>query len=158
MGMKGTKVWQVLRMLSLIGEKRETIYVWCYLNSMSRYVFRTKEILSRERQWRTRSSILQSTGKHFAKNIMAILNSVKMREEGKYSKAAPPVAGGPPTSRPGQPPAVPRQPLPGYNRLIYYFGSVCLFILLAYISFPFSEARGKKWSPFLSSWKTLTNR
>ena len=95
---------------------------------MSHYVFRTKEILSRERQWRTRSSILQSTGKHFAKNIMAILNSVKMREEGKYSKAAPPVAGGPPTSRPGQPPAVPRQPLPGYNRLAYYFLSFCCYV------------------------------
>ena len=58
---------------------------------------------------------------------MAILNSVKMREEGKYSKAAPPVAGGPPTSRPGQPPAVPRQPLPGYNRLAYYLLLFCCY-------------------------------
>jgi len=74
---------------------------------------RTKEILSRERQWRTRTTILQSNGKQFAKNIIAILNSVKAREEGRYAKpAAPP---GAPGARPGMPPA-PRQPLPGYNR------------------------------------------
>jgi len=77
---------------------------------------RTKEILSRERQWRTRSTILQSTGKHFAKNILAILTSVKAREEGKYAKPAPPMGGGPPMSRPGSMPPPPRQNLPGYNR------------------------------------------
>jgi len=43
----------------------------------------TKDIVSRERQWRTRTTILQSTGKQFAKNIFAILQSVKAREEGK---------------------------------------------------------------------------
>lgn len=43
----------------------------------------TKDIVSRERQWRTRSTILQSNGKQFSKNILAILNSVKAREEGK---------------------------------------------------------------------------
>jgi len=74
---------------------------------------RTKEILSRERQWRTRTTILQSNGKQFAKNIMAILNSVKAREEGRYAKPAPPP--GAPGARPGMPSA-PRQPLPGYNR------------------------------------------
>ena len=78
---------------------------------------RTKEILSRERQWRTRSTILQSSGKQFAKNILAITNGVKAREEGRFAKPAPVVPlGGPPTvSRPGLPPPT-RQALPGYNR------------------------------------------
>lgn len=49
----------------------------------------TKDIISRERQWRTRTSILQSTGKMFAKNIMAILQSVKLREEGKHRPMQP---------------------------------------------------------------------
>lgn len=49
----------------------------------------TKDIISRERQWRTRTSILQSTGKMFAKNIMAILQSVKLREEGKARPLQP---------------------------------------------------------------------
>lgn len=49
----------------------------------------TKDIISRERQWRTRTSILQSTGKMFAKNIMAILQSVKLREEGKARPIQP---------------------------------------------------------------------
>merc|ERR1719275_100667 len=74
---------------------------------------RTKEIISRERQWRTRTTILQSNGKQFAKNIFAILTSVKAREEGRYAKPAP--APGAPGARPGMPPA-PRVPLPGYNR------------------------------------------
>ena len=91
---------------------------------------RTKEIISRERQWRTRTTILQSNGKQFAKNIFAILTSVKVmivvrivsilktfifqaREEGRYAKPAP--APGAPGARPGMPPA-PRVPLPGYNR------------------------------------------
>jgi len=43
----------------------------------------TKDIVSRERQWRTRTTILQSNGKHFTKSIMAILTAVKAREEGK---------------------------------------------------------------------------
>jgi len=69
---------------------------------------RTKEILGRERQWRTRTTILQSNGKQFAKNVLAILASVKAREEGRSGKpmAPPPstprVGGamGPPASRP----------------------------------------------------------
>merc|ERR1712126_525327 len=77
---------------------------------------RTKEILSRERQWRTRSTILQSNGKQFSKNILAILGGVKAREEGKYSKPAPPMGGAPALSRPGHLPPAPRQNLPGYNR------------------------------------------
>ncbi|KAG5678367.1 hypothetical protein PVAND_008049 [Polypedilum vanderplanki] len=43
----------------------------------------TKDILKRERQWRTRTTILQSTGKTFHKNIMALLQSIKAREEGR---------------------------------------------------------------------------
>lgn len=43
----------------------------------------TKDIISRERQWRTRTTILQSTGKLFAKNILAILQGIKAREEGR---------------------------------------------------------------------------
>merc|ERR1719422_2610459 len=76
---------------------------------------RTKEILSRERQWRTRTTILQSNGKRFDKNIFAILSSVKAREEGRYAKPAP--APGAPGARPGMPPA-PREPRPGYNRYV----------------------------------------
>ncbi|XP_045468144.1 parafibromin-like [Harmonia axyridis] len=44
----------------------------------------TKDIISRERQWRTRTTILQSTGKTFAKNILAMLHSIKAREEGRH--------------------------------------------------------------------------
>lgn len=43
----------------------------------------TKDIISRERQWRTRTTILQSTGKTFYKNISALLSSIKAREEGR---------------------------------------------------------------------------
>ncbi|EEZ97432.2 parafibromin [Tribolium castaneum] len=43
----------------------------------------TKDIISRERQWRTRTTILQSNGKTFAKNILAMLHSIKAREEGR---------------------------------------------------------------------------
>lgn len=51
----------------------------------------TKDILSRERQWRTRTTILQSTGKMFAKNIFAILQGVKNREEGRSRPVQPPI-------------------------------------------------------------------
>lgn len=49
----------------------------------------TKDIISRERQWRTRTTILQSTGKIFAKNIMAILQGIKNREEGRSRPIQP---------------------------------------------------------------------
>lgn len=52
----------------------------------------TKDILSRERQWRTRTTILQSSGKMFAKNILAILHGIKAREEGRQRPPQPPVA------------------------------------------------------------------
>ncbi|XP_041369422.1 parafibromin-like [Gigantopelta aegis] len=42
----------------------------------------TRDIVSRERLWRTRTTILQSVGKQFAKNIFSILQSIKAREEG----------------------------------------------------------------------------
>jgi len=74
---------------------------------------RTKEIVSRERQWRTRTTILQSNGKNFSKNILAILQSVKAREEGKHFK--PPAPQGGPGARVGMSLA-PRGPRPGYNR------------------------------------------
>ena len=43
----------------------------------------TTEIILRERNWRTRSNILQSVGKNFSKNVFALLSSVKAKEEGK---------------------------------------------------------------------------
>uniref|UniRef100_A0A1A9W750 Parafibromin n=1 Tax=Glossina brevipalpis TaxID=37001 RepID=A0A1A9W750_9MUSC len=43
----------------------------------------TKDIISRERIWRTRTNILQSSDKLFAKNILAILAGIKAREEGR---------------------------------------------------------------------------
>lgn len=46
----------------------------------------TKDIIKRERQWRTRTTILQSTGKMFHKNISALLQSIKAREEGKIQQ------------------------------------------------------------------------
>lgn len=49
----------------------------------------TKDIISRERQWRTRTTILQSTGKVFAKNILAILQGIKSREEGRPRPVLP---------------------------------------------------------------------
>jgi len=47
----------------------------------------TKDILSRERQLRTRTSVLQSNGKQFLQNILAILTSIKAIEEGKVQPA-----------------------------------------------------------------------
>lgn len=51
----------------------------------------TKDIISRERQWRTRTTCLQSSGKLFAKNILAILQGIKNREEGRARPVAPPI-------------------------------------------------------------------
>ncbi|KAK2163897.1 hypothetical protein LSH36_72g00007 [Paralvinella palmiformis] len=47
----------------------------------------TRDIVSRERQWRTRTTILQSTGKQFAKNIFGILQSLRAREEGSHHRS-----------------------------------------------------------------------
>lgn len=43
----------------------------------------TKDIIKRERQWRTRATILQSSGKNFQKSVMAHLATIKAREEGR---------------------------------------------------------------------------
>lgn len=51
----------------------------------------TKDIISRERQWRTRTTILQSSGKVFAKSIMSLLQSIKAREEGRVKPVQPPI-------------------------------------------------------------------
>ncbi|XP_053738979.1 parafibromin [Synchiropus splendidus] len=50
----------------------------------------TRDIVSRERVWRTRMTILQSSGKNFSKSIFAILQSVKAREEGRAPEQRPP--------------------------------------------------------------------
>ncbi|XP_046675123.1 parafibromin-like isoform X1 [Homalodisca vitripennis] len=47
-----------------------------------------KDILARERRGRTRTTILQSTGKMFAQNVFAILQSVKVKEESKHRPPA----------------------------------------------------------------------
>ncbi|XP_041974171.1 parafibromin [Aricia agestis] len=69
----------------------------------------TKDILSRERQWRTRTTVLQSNGKTFAKSILAHLASVKAREEGRPGVPRPQ-----PVVMP-QPSAIPQQQTQ-YNR------------------------------------------
>lgn len=48
-----------------------------------RVILADDTIVSRERQWRTRDTILLSTGKTFGKNVFAILQSLKIREEGR---------------------------------------------------------------------------
>jgi len=72
----------------------------------------TRDIVSRERRWRTRTTILQSAGKEFAKNIFLVLNSVKAREEGSQ-KAQHTSQNSAPTQAPQA-----RQPqvVSGYNR------------------------------------------
>jgi parafibromin len=52
----------------------------------------TRDIVSRERQWRTRTTILQSGGRLFAKNVFGILQSIKVREEGGNRQQAADVA------------------------------------------------------------------
>ncbi|CAM1328613.1 CDC73 (predicted), partial [Pycnogonum litorale] len=49
----------------------------------------TKDIISRERQWRTRTTILQTTGKSFAKSIIGILQAIKAKEEGRHNPQIP---------------------------------------------------------------------
>jgi len=73
----------------------------------------TRDIVSRERLWRTRTSVLQSVGKQFAKNIFSILQSIKAREEGtSRSQGGGAHTGG------SQPAAQPARPtvISGYNR------------------------------------------
>ncbi|MCL4132926.1 UNVERIFIED_CONTAM: hypothetical protein GTU68_043929 [Idotea baltica] len=46
----------------------------------------TKDITTKERQWRTRTTILQSSGKQFS-SIIGLLKNIKMREEGRLRQA-----------------------------------------------------------------------
>ncbi|CAH1643533.1 unnamed protein product [Spodoptera littoralis] len=63
----------------------------------------TKDIMSRERQWRTRTTVLQSNGKVFAKSILALLGSIRAREEGRPGAPRPqPIVMPQPTSLPQQ--------------------------------------------------------
>ncbi|XP_068628382.1 parafibromin [Battus philenor] len=63
----------------------------------------TKGIISRERQWRTRTTVLQSNGKMFAKSILALLGSIRAREEGRPGAPRPqPVVMPPPAVLPAQ--------------------------------------------------------
>ncbi|KAJ2946481.1 hypothetical protein O0L34_g12530 [Tuta absoluta] len=63
----------------------------------------TKDIISRERQWRTRTTVLQSNGKIFAKSILALLSSIKAREEGRPGIPRPqPIIMPQPTALPAQ--------------------------------------------------------
>ncbi|CAF1149857.1 unnamed protein product [Adineta ricciae] len=48
----------------------------------------TFEIMKRERTWRNRSTVLQSSNKNFAKDILSILNSIKAREESEQKQEA----------------------------------------------------------------------
>ena len=43
----------------------------------------SRDIFSRERVWRNRTTILQSSGKTFSKTVTAILGSIKAREDGR---------------------------------------------------------------------------
>ncbi|KAK1327978.1 hypothetical protein QTO34_012400 [Cnephaeus nilssonii] len=96
----------------------------------------TRDIVSRERVWRTRTTILQSTGKaslgttllaaghvffaagdacaeNFSKNIFAILQSVKAREEGRAPEQRPA-----PNAAPVDPTLRTKQPIPAaYNSM-----------------------------------------
>ncbi|KAG1676683.1 Parafibromin [Nymphon striatum] len=71
----------------------------------------TKEIISRERQWRTRTTILQNAGKNFAKSIFAILQGIKAKEEGRHN---PPIVM--PSPAPRSTPARPVTQAAVYNR------------------------------------------
>lgn len=73
----------------------------------------TKDIISRERQWRTRTTILQSTGKTFAKNVLAMLHSIRAREEGRQR---PQQQQQPPITTPRQTPLRPNTQPVVYNR------------------------------------------
>ncbi|KAK2718704.1 parafibromin-like [Artemia franciscana] len=62
----------------------------------------TKDILSRERQWRTRTTVLQGPpAKTFSKNIFNILQALKAKEDGRMKPPHPvaPLAGIPTTPR-----------------------------------------------------------
>ncbi|KAK7094725.1 parafibromin-like [Littorina saxatilis] len=77
----------------------------------------TRDIVSRERHWRTRTTILQSLGKDFAKNIFSILGSIKAREEGTHRPSHHHSSSSTSNPAPSTPQVAPRpQPVVGYNR------------------------------------------
>lgn len=60
----------------------------------------TAVILSRERVWRNRTTILQANGKNFAKTIFPILHSIAAREHGHHPVKKPLLAQATPQSVP----------------------------------------------------------
>lgn len=68
-----------------------------------------KDLRSKERVWRNRTNILQSSGRNFQKSIFAMLATIKAREEGGCSIRKPGIPGArgpsmlPPMSGPGGP-------------------------------------------------------
>ncbi|RWS30030.1 parafibromin-like protein [Leptotrombidium deliense] len=71
----------------------------------------TREIQSKERIWRNRSTILQSSIKNFGRSIFPVLQSVKMRDEG--NRKPNPQAPAAPTPAVVATPANPRLATPG---------------------------------------------
>ncbi|EPQ15426.1 Parafibromin [Myotis brandtii] len=72
----------------------------------------TRDIISRERVGRTRTTILQSRGKAFAKDVFAILQSVEAREKGRAPQQRPA-----PRAAPAAPTLPTTQPIPAaYDR------------------------------------------
>ncbi|XP_076056090.1 cell division cycle 73 hyrax isoform X1 [Oratosquilla oratoria] len=59
----------------------------------------TKDITTKERQWRTRTTILQSTGKQFGTSIIQLLKSIRLREEGRMKQSQPNAAPTPISNR-----------------------------------------------------------
>jgi len=49
----------------------------------------TKDITTKERQWRTRTTILQSSGKQFSQSILGLLKNIKAREDGSHRQRNP---------------------------------------------------------------------
>ena len=70
----------------------------------------TKEILARERVYRTRLTILQASGKNFAKTVFPILNSLKAREE---AMKKPQIPGSAPVPASLTTPSIPSNPMSG---------------------------------------------
>lgn len=77
----------------------------------------TRDIVSRERHWRTRTTILQSAGKDFAKGIFVILQSIKNREEGTHRPSHHHSSSNTNSAVPTTPVVAARPPpVAGYNR------------------------------------------
>ncbi|CAI8022875.1 Parafibromin [Geodia barretti] len=75
----------------------------------------TKEIMSKERVHRTRSSALQSTGKDFS-NIFSLLQSVKARDEGRGGEVGGGGGGKQPVPEEPRQPQTQAPPTHGYSR------------------------------------------